>query len=180
MVLRMGLSREEFLDRLAIEGRDLMREEPTFQAIQDNWQWWVGEILGSGTYDSGVFSIQLHVPEDYPFKPPEVRWLTPTWHPNLFRERVCIGILGKDWTPANSLVNVIESLRFLLSNPNPGDPLNSTAARQFARAPRGEFAPTEEFIQKAREWVGRFATWEYSAYIRQNIRAEFWKLSGWD
>ena len=176
----MSLSREEFLDRLAIEGRDLMHNEPTFQAIQDNWQWWIGEILGSGYYDGGVFSIQLYVPDSYPFKPPEVRWLTPTWHPNLFKERVCIGILGKDWTPANSLVNVIESLRFLLSNPNPGDPLNSTASRQFAERSKGIFVPTADFNRKSKEWVVRFATWERSAYIRQNIRTEFWQHSSWE
>ncbi|MHA2362333.1 MAG: ubiquitin-conjugating enzyme family protein [Candidatus Hodarchaeales archaeon] len=146
------LTEEEFLDRLMIEGQRLVREQPTFRKKGD-WSNWRGEIIGSaGVYEGGVFIIDIIVPRDYPFKPPKVKWRTPTWHPNIYREQVCIGILGKDWTPVQSLVDLVEALRFLLTNPNPHDPLNMAASKQFIQ----DF---ESFKIRAREYVERYATW---------------------
>ncbi|MFX1513009.1 MAG: ubiquitin-conjugating enzyme E2 [Promethearchaeota archaeon] len=130
-----------------------MEEEPTFKPVGQSWTKWRGEILGTGVYENGVFLMIVEIPREYPFKPPNVRWLTTTWHPNIFRDRVCIGILGKDWTPANSLVDVVESCRFLLTNPNPYDPLNTTASKQYIE-------DRERFARKAREYVQRYATWD--------------------
>ncbi|MFW9915085.1 MAG: ubiquitin-conjugating enzyme family protein [Candidatus Thorarchaeota archaeon] len=146
------LSEEEWMDRLALEGKELMKEEPTFKPVGGSWTHWRGEMLGTGVYEGGVFLVDIRIPREYPFQHPEIRWLTNTWHPNIFRDRVCVGILGKDWSPANSLVDVVETMRFLLSNPNPKDPLNTTAARQFLQ----DF---DKFAAKCREYVKRFATW---------------------
>lgn len=32
-------------------------------------------------YAGGVYNIKLGLPEDYPFKPPQVNFLTRIWHP---------------------------------------------------------------------------------------------------
>ena len=111
-----------------------------------------GFIIGTNMYEGGVFIFDLIVPREYPFKPPEVRTKTKIWHPNFFNDRVCVGILGKDWAPANNLVDVVESLRFLLSNPNPDDPLHSSAAKMMKEDLGG-------FENKAKEWVDEFASW---------------------
>jgi len=63
-------------------------------------------------------------------------------------------LLGKDWTPANTLVEIVEVLRFLLDNPNPDDPLNPAAAREFKHN-------YSKFCKKAKEFVIRYATWEH-------------------
>ncbi|MFW9995973.1 MAG: ubiquitin-conjugating enzyme E2 [Candidatus Odinarchaeota archaeon] len=77
------LTEEEWLDRLMIEGQNLKREQPTFRRVRGSWTHWRGEILGSGIYEGGVFLVEIIIPREYPFKPPRVRWITPTWHPNL-------------------------------------------------------------------------------------------------
>lgn len=152
------LTEEEFFDRLMIEGQRLIIEQPTFRRVENNWTHWRGEIMGSaGVYEGGVFVLDIIIPRDYPFKPPRVKWLTSTWHPNIYRNQVCIGILGKDWTPVQSLVDLVEALRFLLTNPNPHDPLNMAASKQFIQ----DF---ESFKFRAREYVERYATWN------QNIK----------
>lgn len=148
------LTEQEFFDRLAIEGQRLIKEQPTFKRMSNLLTHWRGEILGSGAiYEGGVYFIDIKIPREYPFKPPKVRMLTQIWHPNVYRDQICLSLLGKDWTPANSLVDVVEGVRFLLSNPNPHDPLNQAAARQFLQ----DF---EAFKARAVEYTRRYATWE--------------------
>lgn len=146
------LPEEDFYARLAIEADEMRREQPSFEPIDGDVTKWRGFIIGTNTYEGGVFIFELRIPREYPFKPPEVRIKTKIWHPNVFNDRVCVGILGKDWAPANNIVDIVESLRFLLSNPNPDDPLHSSAAKQMKEDMPG-------FENKAKEWVEEFANW---------------------
>ncbi len=146
------LTKDEWLDRLAIEAQELRREQPTFRPIDDDLTHWRGEILGSGLYEGGVFLVEIKIPREYPFKPPQLRFVTPIWHVNIFKEKVCVGILGKEWSPAYSLVQIVETLRFLLTSPNPDDPLNNVAARQWKRDRQG-------FLKQVTEYINRYAHW---------------------
>lgn len=149
------LDREAFLERLALEAKTIEEEEPSFQPLNGDLTKWRGFILGTSVYDGGVFRIELNVDRSYPFKPPKARFLTPIWHPNITREgRICLGILGKDWSPSINLVGVIEAIRNLLSFPNPHDPLNRVAAKEMRESPK-------EFKQKVKEYIKRYATWKH-------------------
>ena len=138
---------------MAIEADEMKREEPSFEPIDNDITRWKGFIIGTGLYSDGVFVFEITIPREYPFKPPIVKTKTQIFHPNFFKDRICVGILGKDWTPANNLVDVVESLRFLLSNPNPDDPLHSGAAKLMKEDP-------EAFKKKVRQWVQQYATWD--------------------
>jgi len=95
----------------------------------------------------------LEVDRQYPFTPPKVRFLTPIWHPNISVDgKVCISILGEDWTPALDLVGVIESIRNLLNFPNPNSPLNVAAAKQMKSDPKKFLAKVKEYIRKYCKW----------------------------
>lgn len=131
----------------------MKREQPSFEPIDDDVTRWKGFILGTNLYEGGVFIFEIKIPREYPFKPPIVKSKTKIWHPNFFNERICIGILGKDWAPANNIVDVVESLRFLLSNPNPDDPLHSSAAKMMKENFEG-------FKTKVKEWIEEHATWD--------------------
>jgi ubiquitin-protein ligase len=149
----MELSEDDYWARLAIEASDMKKEEPNFKPVNGDTRIWKGFIIGTGTYSGGVFQFELRLTRSYPFKPPKCKAITKIWHPNIFKDRVCIGILGKDWTPASNLVDIVEALRFLLSNPNPDDPLNTTAAKECKTDP-------DEFERKAKLYVEKFATWD--------------------
>ena len=66
---------------------------------------------------------------------------------------ILIGILGKDWAPANNIVDVVESLRFLLSNPNPDDPLNTSAANMMK-------ADIDTFKNRVNVMIQEHAGWD--------------------
>ena len=34
-------------------------------------------------YETGIFVVDIHLPDDYPFQPPQIRFLTPVYHCNI-------------------------------------------------------------------------------------------------
>ena len=61
--------------------------------------------------------------------PPQVRFLTKIYHPNIDRlGRICLDILKDKWSPALQIRTVLLSIQALLSAPNPDDPLANDVA----------------------------------------------------
>jgi len=147
------LERSSFHERLALEAQELENEEPTFKPEDNDLKKWKGFILGTGLYENGVFYIRIRLSRSYPFTPPKVSFLTKIWHPNISKSgRVCVGILGKDWTPSLNLVGVIETIRNLLNYPNPHDPLNKEAAEQLLKNP-------SEYQRTVAKYISKYAGW---------------------
>lgn len=45
----------------------------------------LGTILGpEGTpYHEGLFELLIEIPQNYPFEPPKIQFITKIWHPNI-------------------------------------------------------------------------------------------------
>ena len=86
------------------------------------WHWHAIICGPVGTpYEGGCFELQIHFPEGYPFRPPEVKFLTPIHHPNIDKTsgEIKVDILRRhEWSPALCSDRVIVSLVSLLSEPN--------------------------------------------------------------
>jgi ubiquitin-conjugating enzyme E2 C len=57
---------------------------------------WVGTINGGKdtVYQGLVYKLSLRFPKDYPFKPPQVKFDTPCFHPNIDKDgNICLDIL---------------------------------------------------------------------------------------
>ena len=147
------LSQNDYFARLTFEAAEIEKEQPTFKPIENKITDWNGYIIGTGVYEGGVFCFEINIPREYPFKPPTLKWQTKIFHPNFYKDKICVGILGKDWTAAHNIVQVIESVRFLLSNPNPDDPLHASAATLMKRN-------IEKFKEKAKQWVKEHASFD--------------------
>nr|CAB3455778.1 unnamed protein product [Digitaria exilis] len=98
-------------------------------------------------WDGGTFKLTLQFTEDYPNKPPTVRFVSRMFHPNIYADgSICLDILQNQWSPIYDVAAILTSIQSLLCDPNPNSPANSEAARLFSENKR-------EYNRKVREIV---------------------------
>jgi ubiquitin-conjugating enzyme E2 N len=103
-------------------------------------------------YLDGKFKLEMFLNEDYPMKPPKIRFLTKIYHPNIDKiGRICMNILKSDWTPALQIRTILLSLQSLLYEPNISDPLDPTIGKHWIE-------DKEDAIKKAKEMTKLYAT----------------------
>jgi hypothetical protein len=96
----------------------------------------------------------------HPFKPPIVTWLTDIDHPNIIpakRGKVCVSLLGKKWLPTTKLAAIINSLYYLLLDPNPYSAYRNKRCKEAAKICRMYGFPLKRgaAITKPPEYRGR-------------------------
>jgi ubiquitin-conjugating enzyme E2 A len=111
---------------------------------------WFAKIKGppNTPYEDGVFNIQLTFESEYPFKAPSVKFLTPIFHPNIYRDgKICVDILQPhEWSPAQNIRSILVSIMSLLMDPNPDSPANRIAAELYTK-------DKITYEQKVREFI---------------------------
>lgn len=102
----------------------------------DNLYEWVSTIMGpeGSPYQGGVFFLDVHFPQDYPYKPPKVTFRTRIYHCNVSNSgAICLDILKDNWSPALTICKVLLSICSLLTDANPADPLVQTVADEYLK-----------------------------------------------
>jgi ubiquitin-conjugating enzyme E2 T len=85
-------------------------------------------------YECGLFLLDVHVGQRYPLEPPSITFVTPVHHPNVDAQgRICMDTLKMPpkgaWRPSMNIEQLLTSIRLLLANPNPDDPLSADIVR---------------------------------------------------
>lgn len=114
---------------------------------------WVSTIAGpsDSPYAGGIFFLDVHFPQEYPFKPPKVVFRTRIYHCNINSQgAICLDILKDNWSPALTISKVLLSICSLLTDANPHDPLVGSIAQEY-------LTNREEHDSIAREWTKRYA-----------------------
>jgi len=134
------------LKRLQLEYKQNLSEPNYFYSIEVNPKnFFIWDVLIIGPpetiFEGGIFKCQFKFPNDYPNHPPEFKFLSKLYHPNIYPDgKVCISILheGKDewgyehiserWNPSHSINSVLMSILSMLPNPNFESPANVDAS----------------------------------------------------
>lgn len=98
----------------------------------DNLTTWHATFMGQedSPYANGLFKLLIVIPDDYPIRPPTIKFRTKICHPNInFKNgEICLDILMAQWSPAWTIQSACTAIRELLVSPEPDSPLNIDAA----------------------------------------------------
>lgn len=104
-------------------------------------------------YEGGLFQVDINIPNEYPFKPPQMKFSTKIYHPNIssVTGAICLDILKDAWTPILTLKSSLISLQSLLQSPEPNDPQDAEVAKHYLTNKKG-------FEETAAYWTKIYAS----------------------
>ncbi|CAJ0645526.1 696_t:CDS:2 [Entrophospora sp. SA101] len=107
----------------------------------DNILLWNAVIFGP----DGTFKLVLQFDENYPNKPPSVKFISKMFHPNVYANgELCLDILQNRWSPTYDVAAILTSIQSLLHDPNPNSPANAEAANLYREH-------RKEYIRRVKE-----------------------------
>eukprot|EP00096_Caligus_rogercresseyi_P001305 TRINITY_DN12064_c0_g1_i1.p1 TRINITY_DN12064_c0_g1~~TRINITY_DN12064_c0_g1_i1.p1 ORF type:complete len:126 (+),score=0.22 TRINITY_DN12064_c0_g1_i1:178-555(+) len=102
---------------------------------------WHAVIFGpeDTPFENGTFKLKIEFTEEYPNKPPSVKFTSTMFHPNVYADGgICLDILQNRWSPTYDVSSILHSIQSLLDEPNPNSPANNQAAMLYTDN-RGEY-----------------------------------------
>uniref|UniRef100_A0A0N4ZV29 UBIQUITIN_CONJUGAT_2 domain-containing protein n=1 Tax=Parastrongyloides trichosuri TaxID=131310 RepID=A0A0N4ZV29_PARTI len=119
------------------EGDDIMKWEAVIFGPEDT------------PFADGIFKLKLEFTEEYPNKPPNVKFVSKMFHPNVYADgSICLDILQSRWSPTFDVMGLLISIRSLLDEPNVSSPANAEAANLYSEN-RREYERRVELIVEA-------------------------------
>ncbi|KAG0005331.1 ubiquitin-conjugating enzyme E2 K [Entomortierella chlamydospora] len=99
-----------------------------------------------------MFQVDIVLPDAYPFQPPNVKFDTKVYHPNVSSQTgvICLDILKQQWSPVLTISSTLLSVQSLLCTPEPNDPQDAQVASQYLNNHAA-------FLETARFWTECYA-----------------------
>lgn len=120
--------------------------------LKENILYWEAVIFGPDdtNWEGGCFKLVLEFSEEYPTKPPSVKFLTNMYHPNIYSDgKICLDILTNQWSPIYDVLSVLTSIQSLLTDPNPNSPANAEAARLYTENIQEYYKRVKECVENS-------------------------------
>jgi ubiquitin-conjugating enzyme E2 D/E len=149
--------KQSTVNRLNKELAELSTNPPENSSVSlagDNLSQWTLHVVGpAGTpYEGGNFQLSIAVPDNYPFKPPEVKFTTRIYHPNVKSDdgSICADVYQTNWAPTLNIRYVIDTVLSIMLQPNADHAVEPEIA-QLMLADEGAY------LARAREWTQNYA-----------------------
>lgn len=115
---------------------------------------WEVELPGpSGSpFQGGKFKLSFEFPDNYPFKHPEVKFVTKMYHPNIKKDtgEICMDVFANSWSPTQKVSDILEKLATLLVTPSLDSPLEAEIAQEYMK-------DKSKYEKKVKEFVNKYA-----------------------
>lgn len=119
------------------------RKDYQIELEGDNITKWIVTLTApdaqGSPYEGGKFRVLIDLENNYPWKPPEIRFMTPIYHPGVSKEGgVCTKSLSDEWSPKRTISkDVLPFLISLLSGePDASNAMNQEAASLLRDDPK--------------------------------------------
>ncbi|VDK45646.1 unnamed protein product [Anisakis simplex] len=119
---------------------------------EDNILMWEAVIFGpqDTPFEDGTFKLTLEFTEEYPNKPPTVKFISKMFHPNVYADgSICLDILQNRWSPTYDVASILTSIQSLLDEPNPNSPANSLAAQLYQENRREYEKRVQQIVEQS-------------------------------
>ena len=118
------ISNNNSMKRIVREIQNYTKEPHPFVSIfpSADLNYWKILLLGpkDTPYENGLFLLYAKFPSDYPFRAPEIRFLTPIYHCNMNSQgRICHSVFDRNYSPALQFKNIVECVYGLILTPEP-------------------------------------------------------------
>lgn len=121
---------------------------------EDDIRNWIVAINGppDSPYTDGIFKLKFGFPDNYPFKPPEVKFITTVYHPNIKLDtgEICLDVFTSSWAPTQKVSEILEKIGSVLKTPSTSSPLEADIANEFQ-------TNFKEYEKKARDYTSKYA-----------------------
>ena len=138
--------------------------------IADNVMTWNAVIIGPADtpFEDGTFRLVMHFEEQYPNKPPAVKFISQMFHPNVYATgELCLDILQNRWSPTYDVAAVLTSIQryatcpsmsktrltwmshSLLNDPNTSSPANVEASNLYKDNRKEYTKRVKETVEKS-------------------------------
>jgi ubiquitin-protein ligase len=117
----------------------VLEKNMALHTTDDFFNFEISIVPEEGYYRHAHVRFSFTVSQEFPHKPPKIKCLTKLFHPNIDLEgNICLNILREDWSPILGIQQIVMGLNFLLTEPNPDDPLNKKAG-EMLRTDKSKF-----------------------------------------
>ncbi len=101
-------------------------------------------------YEKGLFKLLLEFPDNYPNEPPNIKFVTKIYHPNISFDdgTICVSSKSTEWEQHKNLITVIYSIFDLLKKPNESHGLNNDALLLYKNDKKEFQKMATEFTEK--------------------------------
>lgn len=140
------------------------------------FSWNVGIMIQNeeSIYNGGYLKGLMSFPDDYPYSPPEFKFIPPIYHPNVYKDgRLCISILhqsgdvtsgepdNETWSPVQTAETVLMSIISLLEDPNLDSPANVDAAVDLRKRKELYDERVKLEVERSQQDIPRDFTWPF-------------------
>ncbi|UMM16461.1 hypothetical protein L5515_013463 [Caenorhabditis briggsae] len=147
-IVQLSRIRKEIAD-LTKNKRCYIKDFRKIQKCKDVFQF---KILGdTSLFKDLIFTLDLDVSLDYPFKPPFLKFCHPVYHPNIdpVTHEICSPmLLQENWKPETTIEDVLLNVIVLLNEPDIFRPVNFEAAADYINDKAIYMAKFNEVVKK--------------------------------
>ena len=146
--------------RLTSDLKNIQRDAPNGISAgpmdESNLYFWQATISGpeETCWEGGLFNLRLTFSDEYPNKPPHVKFISEMFHPNVFLDgRICLDSLQNHWSSVYSVSSILVAIQSLLTDPNPNSPANPEAAKLYVEDRKAYNRRVRACVEKSLEFI---------------------------